>query len=95
MQKQRRSRKRKQPMSKVTSLSDRRRKQNALTRRAGEDTETRLRSLEEDQLRLIELSLDLEQRLDQQSKYLRRLLTLVKKAVNPVDEPVSQLRTDQ
>lgn len=64
---------------KIVSLQDRRNRRQQLVSRQSHDTETRIRDLEEDLLRAIDLVLDMERRLETQGGILRRLLRLLKK----------------
>lgn len=60
--------------SKLRTLDLQRQKKNKLNRKQYLDTETRLRELEEDMLRVIEMCLFLESTVEYQEKVIKRLL---------------------
>lgn len=67
-------------MSNVISLQNKKQLTNRQKRSSQLDTDTRLRELEEDVLRLIDHSLELEEKLSRQTGIVRKLLRLLKKA---------------
>ena len=69
--------KKKQIDSNIRTLADQRQKKNKLNRKQYLDTDTRLRELEEDMLRVIEMSLYLEHTVLYQEKIINKLLRLM------------------
>lgn len=67
-------------MSKITSLEHVRRKKAAAVRREGKPAEERIEELEVDVEKLIDVVMDLEDRLFRQEGYLRRLVRLLRRA---------------
>lgn len=67
-------------MAEVTSLADKRAQKQKLISNQFHTVEERLLDLEKDQLRMIDLLMDLEQRMDLQEKFLRKLLHLLKES---------------
>lgn len=63
--------------SNIRTLTGQRQKKNNLNRKQYLDTETRLRELEEDMLRVIEMSLSLEYTVQYQEKIINKLLKLM------------------
>jgi len=63
--------------SNIRTLTDQRQKKNKLSRKQYLDTDTRLRELEEDMLRVIEMSLYLEHTVLYQEKIINKLLKLM------------------
>ncbi len=60
------------------SLQDRRVQQQKETARTYQSPEARILDLERDMLKCIELSLDLDRRVEGQAKFIRKLLKLLK-----------------
>lgn len=63
--------------SNIRTLTEQRQKKNKLNRKQYLDTETRLHELEEDMLRVIEMSLYLEHTVLYQEKIINKLLKLM------------------
>lgn len=66
-------------MKKVTSLQEARNNRQKLIAQQYKDPDTRIAALEEDMYRAIDLLLDMEHRLEDQNKFLRKLLHLIDK----------------
>lgn len=60
--------------SKIRSIQEQRKKSNKLNRKQYLDDQTRIRELEEDMLRVIEMCLSLEATVQYQEKIIRQLL---------------------
>lgn len=69
----------------VISLQSKRRDKNKVVRRTFLPLEQRLGELEDDVFRLIEFSLEQEERIDSQAAMVRRLLSLLRKKARRQD----------
>jgi tryptophanyl-tRNA synthetase len=65
------------PPEPTISLQERRRQHNQKVAQTFKDPDTRIRELEEDQLRLIDMALDQEQRIENLEKRLIKMLHLL------------------
>lgn len=66
--------KKKKKLSKIVSLEHIRKEQNKKARKAFLSPQERIGELEQDVLRLVEFSLELEERLNSQASFIRKLL---------------------
>lgn len=64
-------------MSNVISLEELRRKKTGRGRKVSLPTETRIEELEQDQVRLIDMAMDMERRLFRQERYISKLVRLL------------------
>lgn len=62
---------------KIISLASKRKDKNKVIAQSYKDPDERIRELEEDALKLIDTVLDMEQRLYNQERYLRKLMHLL------------------
>jgi acyl carrier protein len=69
-------REKKQIVNPISSLSDRRKLHKQLTAKTNQPLEQRVAELEADTLRLVDLIIDIEKRLDSQHNTLQKLLRL-------------------
>lgn len=77
------------PENRILSLEDRKKQKQKLSRKPYLDTETRLKELEEDLLRAIDMILVLDAQVHEQGRMLSRLLHLMKEQASAASASVS------
>lgn len=72
--------------SNVISLEELRRKKTGMGRKSALPLETRIEELEQDQVRLIDLAMDMERRLFRQERYISKLVRLLAASASEASE---------